>query len=778
MTIVEKRGCSVGIKAKRILKAVAVLAGLLVVLVVLVVCILLFWLGPVVKLAAQNIGSKALGTPLTINELSINPRHGTFHMTGFVIANQNEFGWTNAVSLASMDMAVDIGSLLSSTVVVHRVQIDSPHFVYEQNTAGDNVTRFVQNIEQFLGVDRDAPLPETASESTDEPEEKEPKVVVVEQLQINDIQFLLANTDDPQLDVAVGLDSIDLSMTNGVVNLQRFHVSNPNRLETPNLFTLEEIHLALDPGTIYSDTVSILDLQVKQPYTYLERNAETDTVQELLRIAESFSRYTTNETVAAVQDAPEETGPEPIAQPVALHHLLVDDIQVRLFDTTVPGFADEEHMLAGIGAVTVKLVDGSIQVRGVTVPSPAGYAATNLFQLANIDILLDPNSVFTDQVIITDILVDAPEIHLEQQTHDGNFTELLAELQHFIPSKDTASPAPEAAVPARPVPLDEQPVVLRNLEVTNFLVSLSLPLTTNQASGIGQTLSDLNPIDNLGLDRLNPLSRRADTAATNGTTDAVAPLNLIKFSRLQVQPMEGRVSADGLSIGNTYGFNDENLAVIDHLEVKFDPDTLQQDILVINDILVGAPHVTFERQITTDNIKALQQTIEQALSRREEYVQKEVPEDAGSAEPPAAAQKVIIDHLLVSDGQVRAKLSALPTATIPLPKIELSDVGKDEGGAGLGQAATMIYGAFYDSILMAISGTTGFAVDTLKGAGALTLGTLGMITGIGQDDDDDQVAEEPGPDTAPAVEEAPVQEEPTAPRARSPLNRRRPGRIF
>ena len=240
-------------KAKKVLKTALITIGSLVFLFLLV---FLFWLGPTVKLIAQNIGSKALGTPLTIDTLSINPRKGTIQLSDFAIANPDLFGHSNAVSLTSLDIAIDVRSLFSETILVHRVEINSPHFVYEQGSASDNINEFILSIYEFIGFDPDAPLPppdpkKIAKEKRKQEKKKakEPKVVLIESLAINDVQIHLANTDDPQLDMKVGFEQLSLSMTNGAVRLDDFYVGNPGRLETSNLFTLDDVAIDLEPSS-------------------------------------------------------------------------------------------------------------------------------------------------------------------------------------------------------------------------------------------------------------------------------------------------------------------------------------------------------------------------------------------------------------------------------------------------------------------------------------------------------------------------------------------------
>ena len=74
----------------KVKKIAGVLLSIVTVVIVLLLCVVLFWLGPTVKLVAEQVGSKALGTPLTINELSINPRSGIIHLSDFAIANPEQ----------------------------------------------------------------------------------------------------------------------------------------------------------------------------------------------------------------------------------------------------------------------------------------------------------------------------------------------------------------------------------------------------------------------------------------------------------------------------------------------------------------------------------------------------------------------------------------------------------------------------------------------------------------------------------------------------------------
>ncbi len=766
-------------KGKKIIGGILVFVFFL---VVVLLCIFFFWLGPTVKMVAEHFGSKALGTPLTINELKINPHHGTFHMTGFAIGNPDEFGQTNAVSLAGMDIALDIGSIFSRTVVVHRVQIDSPYFIYEQNEASDNVTEFMENLEEYLGGDTEKPEPK----KPDEDDIKEPKVVIVEQLEVNDIQFHLAHTDATNMDINIGIEQVAVSMTNGIATLKNLHVSNPSLLETPNLFILDGIEIEVDPASIYSDRMSIRDVQVIRPYAYLEKNPQTDTVTEFMKIANRFANAATN-APAAMEPVVEET--DSIPPPIDLHNLLVDDIRIKLLDCTASNAPAKPRTLAGIEAISVKLVAGRIQIQGISVPNVEGYTASNLFHLANIDMSIDPASIYSGQINIQKILVESPEINLEQTETSGNVADLQTQLMDFVPPEGaetgapTQEPAPQTGEGPEPTPLSEQPVVLHSLVVTNFAINLTLPAVTNEPAAWALDISELqklNPMEDLSLGKLNPLAKMK-IVATNQTEAAKermegGPLKLLAFRQLTLTPLEGRLQIDNLSVGNPPGYANPNLIKLDCFKLDVDPDTLQSDVLLIRDVLIDTPRIAYERRVTTDNLKAMQLEIERATGKTEETTDAESTAiENQTNEKNNEGQKVIIDHLLVKDGLAKAKLSIAPSLPIPLPDIEMSDIGKDKGGTSFAGALSEIGTTIYDILIGAVSGTTGFAGDALKGFGALTLGTP-----------DDSMKGEDHPDGQMEQEEEQLETTVSPPEAthekprkrRSPFHHRRPGRVF
>jgi len=570
----------------KIKKAIGRMLGILLLLAALVP----LWLGPMVKQMVQCVGTKALGTPVQVNHLSINPLKGTLHLDGFSIANPNTFRTPHAVTVANLDIAIEMASLFSPTITVQQIRINSPHVVLEQSESSINTAEFIQSLRDFSGYTPDAPP--TVKEP--KPDSKKPApIVMVQSLEITDTQLLLANTADPLLDIGAGIDKLGLSMTNGLIRLEELQLDNP-----------------------------------------------------------------------------------------------------------------------------------------------AGFHAENLFHLAAIEVALDPASIFSGQVVINQVVIDSPEINLEQNDRTGNLTELQKSIQRFIPPK---SAPPEAPPTHPPVSLAEQPVILEHFIVSSFAIHAILPPSdlcdTNKPTGLFR--------GKLNLKTMNPMTYIPKWGSTNETAQA-EEMTVLAFDRLHIEPLSGSVEILNLRAGNPPQFSHEHLLKLDRFLLELDPDTLESDTLIIKEIHLEKPHVVYERKIRTDNLTAFQDTLSIAAIQQEERTDDALEKQAIKE---AETKRVIIEHLIVQGGTVRAKISKLPTTPLPLPTIEMKNIGKEEGGASLSEASTKIFSAFYDAIIGVAANATGYATDSLKGAGSLTTDTLGSVVGtlgglIGLDDEEKSKAPE------------------------------------
>lgn len=206
----------------------------------------------------------------------------------------------------------------------------------------------------------------------------------------------------------------------------------------------------------------------------------------------------------------------------------------------------------------------------------------------------------------------------------------------------------------------------------------------------------------------------------------------------------GEGTLKGLVIGNPKGFKSSQALKLGEVSLKVDPNSITKDVIVVKEVVIAAPDITYELGDTGgDNIRAIQANTKSYATRygggsSTAPAAKPAPAPAPS---PAAKdtkdRKVIIENLYIRGGRVGVTASALsgkPLETA-LPDIHLTNIGKASGGATAAQVADQVIGAIAQASQTAVSK---ISADQLKGlAGGKAdemmkkLGTPQGIPGVG-----------------------------------------------
>ena len=113
---------------------------LVVVLVLALVAVLTLPLtiGPIVKTAASVGGPKALGVPVSVGNVSLNPLAGRLVVSQVKVGNPQGYSDKNAFEVEKVEIGLDIQSLRSNTIQVRKIQIDAPGIVFETKDGKSN----------------------------------------------------------------------------------------------------------------------------------------------------------------------------------------------------------------------------------------------------------------------------------------------------------------------------------------------------------------------------------------------------------------------------------------------------------------------------------------------------------------------------------------------------------------------------------------------------------------------------------------------------------------
>jgi hypothetical protein len=193
----------------------------------------------------------------------------------------------------------------------------------------------------------------------------------------------------------------------------------------------------------------------------------------------------------------------------------------------------------------------------------------------------------------------------------------------------------------------------------------------------------------------------------------------VKVHGAHISIFDGEGRVNGLDIGAPAGFAAAHAAQVGEIRVALEPSTVTGPVVHVRELAVANAAITYERGEGPSNIDAI-------LRHVREHVQKEGPargDSQGSGKSPR--HRYIVDRLTIRGVQVTVTHPALhgQGITFDLPEVELTDVGKRQGGATAGEIADLVGGTLEQKIaqklltrldLLRQGGVQG-AIDALRG---------------------------------------------------------------
>lgn len=93
---------------------------------------------------------------------------------------------------------------------------------------------------------------------------------------------------------------------------------------------------------------------------------------------------------------------------------------------------------------------------------------------------------------------------------------------------------------------------------------------------------------------------------TAGSKLAGVPVHLEKVT---LNPLSGLIHLKGLVIGNPAGFNTPSAMELGDFRIDLTMSSLLSDTIVIKEILINAPQITYEKSLKSSNLSTLQQNL-------------------------------------------------------------------------------------------------------------------------------------------------------------------------
>ena len=161
----------------------------------------------------------------------------------------------------------------------------------------------------------------------------------------------------------------------------------------------------------------------------------------------------------------------------------------------------------------------------------------------------------------------------------------------------------------------------------------------------------------------------------------------VTVASVSVSPLNGSGSIRGLKIENPEGFDSDYALELESISLKLDVGSVFSEVVEIESITIIQPAISYETKIVTDNIRALLDN----LSAGEE-------ENAGTGAESGAGKGLIIRELKIVDPQLNL-VAAFVTAPVPLPDIEMQDIGAEGDASSVAAAISLVLSELSGSIL-------------------------------------------------------------------------------
>jgi len=183
-------------------------------------------------------------------------------------------------------------------------------------------------------------------------------------------------------------------------------------------------------------------------------------------------------------------------------------------------------------------------------------------------------------------------------------------------------------------------------------------------------------------------------AATTAVETALPKITKtdVKLESFSLSIFSGKGSIKGFIIGNPEGFKTASSFELGTVRIDIDLMSLLSDTIVIEEIYIDAPKITYEMGMPS-NIGQIQKNVEEFSGPAAEGEEPEEKPDEKEEEGAGPGKKILIKHFLMENGKISlsAKLLQGKAVTVPLPRFERENIGGESEGKSIGEVANEIF---------------------------------------------------------------------------------------
>jgi hypothetical protein len=127
----------------------------------------------------------------------------------------------------------------------------------------------------------------------------------------------------------------------------------------------------------------------------------------------------------------------------------------------------------------------------------------------------------------------------------------------------------------------------------------------------------------------------------------------VKLDDVKIELTSGKGALRGLTVGNPPGFKSDRALSLGEIGLQLDTGSVTKDTIVIKEISITAPEVTYEFGLKGSNLDALKRNVDAYSAQGK---------DKGKAADSATGEdgkKMVIEHLYVRNGKVNVSATEI-----------------------------------------------------------------------------------------------------------------------
>jgi len=203
----------------------------------------------------------------------------------------------------------------------------------------------------------------------------------------------------------------------------------------------------------------------------------------------------------------------------------------------------------------------------------------------------------------------------------------------------------------------------------------------------------------------------------------------VKLNSAALSVFSGSGELKGFVVANPQGYKSPSAIQVGSVAVNVQPGSVMSDKVVVHSIKMIAPEITFEGDLTGNNLSKLLDNIKGS---------SEADKQTPNKDQKSSAKKLQVDDFLLTGAKVHVATSFLGggQATLTLPEIHLTNLGQGTDGITAAELSERVFTEIFHKTLEAVTSGVGNlgkgATDLIKGAGTNTAPALEKATkGIG-----------------------------------------------